>query len=81
MLSKEQYLSDDNGHPWHPHVMFFSPAIDGSAWGAGVKGSPVLSGPLTSQVTLFFIPVRKWSDGTLADYDPPPAAHDGHHHH
>jgi hypothetical protein len=81
MLSKEQYLSDDGGHPWHPHVMFFSPATEGSAWGADVKGSPVLSGPLTSQVTLFFIPVRKWSDGTLADYDPPPAAADEHHQH
>ena len=81
MLSKEQYLSDDNGHPWHPHVMFFSPAIEGSAWGADVTGSPVLSGPLTSQITLFFIPVRKWSDGTLADYGPPPAATDDHHHH
>lgn len=81
MLSKEQYLSDDNGHPWHPHVMFFSPTIDGAAWGANVKGSPVLSGPLTSQVTLFFIPVRKWSDGTLADYGPPPAGSDDHHQH
>ena len=81
MLSKEQYLSDDNGHPWHPHVMFFSPATDGSTWGADVKGSPVLSGSLTSQITLFFIPVRKWSDGTLADYGPPPAASDDRHHH
>lgn len=81
MLSKQQYLSDDNGHPWHPHVMFFAPTTDGGAWGADVKGSPVLSGPLTSQITLFFIPVRKWSDGTLADYDPPPAAPDDHHHH
>jgi hypothetical protein len=81
MLSKEQYLSDHNGHPWHPHVMFFSPATDGSAWGADVKGSPVLSGPLTSQITLFFIPVRKWSDGTLADYGPPPAGSNDHHRH
>ena len=81
MLSKDQYLSDDNGHPWHPHVMFFSPITDGSAWGADVKGSPVLSGALTSQVTLFFIPVRKWSDGTLADYDPPSTPSDSPHKH
>jgi len=81
MLSKEQYLSDDGGHPWHPHVMFFTPLTDGSAWGADVKGSPVLSGAQTSQITLFFIPVRKWSDGTLADYGPPPAAPDDHHQH
>ena len=81
MLSKEQYLSDNHGHPWHPHVMIFSPTTDGSAWGADVKDSPVLSGALNSQITLFFIPVRKWSDGTLADYDPPPAGSDDHHHH
>jgi hypothetical protein len=61
--------------------MIFSPATDGRAWGADVKDSPVLSGVQTSQITLFFIPVRKWSDGTLADYDPPPAASDDHHHH
>ncbi len=81
MMSKQQYLSDDNGHPWHPHVMFFSPAIDGSAWGADVKDSPVLSGRFTSQITTFFVLVRKWSDGTLADYGPPPAAGSTEQHH
>lgn len=81
MMSKEQYLSDRHGHPWYPHVMFFSPAVDGSAWGADVKDSPVLSAPLTGHVTVFFIPVRKWSDGTLADYGPPPAASSTEHHH
>ena len=74
MMSKQQYLSDVNGHPWHPHVMFFSPTIDGSAWGADAKDSPVRSGVLTSKITTFFVLVRKWSDGTLADYGPPPAA-------
>lgn len=81
MLSKDQYLDDNGGHPWHPHVMFFSPAIDGGAWGADVKGSPVLSGPLTAQITTFSIPVRKYSDGTLADYGPPPVGSTGEHHH
>jgi hypothetical protein len=81
MMSKQQYLSDDNGHPWHPHVMFFSPRIDGSAWGADVKGSPVLSGVFTSRITTFFVLVRKWSDGTLADYGPPPAGSTEEHHH
>jgi hypothetical protein len=80
MLSKQQYLTDAPPQQWHPHVMFFSPATDGSAWGADVKGSPVLSAAFASHVTLFFIPVRKWSDGTLADY-PPPAASTGQHHH
>jgi hypothetical protein len=41
MLSKQQYLSDDGGH-WYPHVMFFSPHVAPEAWGANLKGSPVL---------------------------------------
>ncbi len=80
MQSKEQYLSDNGGHPWYPHVMFFSPTIDGSEWGAGAKGSPVLSGTLSSKVTVFFVLVRKWSDGTLADYGPPAGSTAEHHH-
>ena len=79
MLSKQQYLSDDGGQ-WHPHVMFFSARVDPSAWGANLKGSPVIGSEDSSPVTTFFIPVRKWSDGTLADYGPPPASNDQHHH-
>ncbi|MGI8840120.1 MAG: hypothetical protein ACR2F8_04970 [Caulobacteraceae bacterium] len=67
MMSKEQYLSDSD-RQWHPHVMFFSSRVDPSAWGANVKASPVLADPTSAPFTLFFIPVRKWSDGTLADY-------------
>jgi hypothetical protein len=52
-----------HGHLSYPHVMFFAPASDGGEWAADVKGSPVLSGALTGQITLFFSPVRKWSDG------------------
>jgi hypothetical protein len=81
MLSKQQYLSDSAPQQWYPHVMFFSPATDGSTWGADLKGSPVLSASLTSQLTLFFIPVRKWSDGTLADYGPPAAGSTEQHQH
>jgi len=77
MLSKDQYLSDAGGH-WYPHVMFFTPNIDAHAWGANLKASPVLSDDSIGLFTLFFIPVRKWSDGTLADYGPSPA---GHHRH
>jgi len=79
MLSKQQYLSDTDGQ-WHPHVMFFSPHIAPEAWGAGLKGSPVLGGDDPSLFTTFFIPVRKWSDGTLADY-PAPAGAGEHHQH
>jgi hypothetical protein len=74
MLSRDQYLSDAGGH-WYPHVMFFTPNIDASAWGANLKASPVLSDGSIGLFTLFFIPVRKWSDGTLADYGPSPAHH------
>jgi hypothetical protein len=78
MMSKQQYLSDDGGH-WHPHVMFFSPGTDLAGWGANLKDSPVLGAVNFSQVTFFFIPVRKWSDGTLADYGPAAAPSEHHH--
>jgi hypothetical protein len=78
MLSRLGYLSDDAGGPWHPHLMFFLPsaAAAPTAWGANLPGSPVLgaSGSILEPVTVFFIPVRKWSDGTL-DADASPAAH------
>ncbi len=80
MMSKQQYLTDSPHPEWHPHVMFFSPGIDGSAWGADVKGSPVFSAAISSQLTMFFIPIRKWSDGTLADYDPPAGSSEHHQH-
>ena len=76
MLSRDQYLSDAGGR-WYPHVMFFTPNIGARTWGANLKASPVLSDDSIGLFTLFFIPVRKWSDGTLADYGPAPASH--HH--
>jgi hypothetical protein len=69
MLSEQQYLSDRDGH-WHPHLMFFLPLTDPAAWGAGLPGSPVLGAKDTSnRLTLFLIPVGKWSDGTAAPVD------------
>ena len=79
MMSKQQYLSDAGGR-WRPHVMFFAPSTESDAWGANLDGSPVLEAALSSQVTVFFIPVRKWSDGTLADYAPPTNSSQQHHH-
>lgn len=84
MMAKDQYLSDSDGQ-WYPHVMFFGLHADPTAWGANLKGSPVLGDPTSSPFTLFFIPVRKWSDGTLAVYPIPatasaPADSTGHHH-
>ncbi len=69
MMSKQGYLSDRVGH-WHPHVMFFLPLTDPAVWGANLSGSPVLASPDTlGRLTVFLIPVAKWSDGTAAPMD------------
>jgi hypothetical protein len=71
MLSKEGYLNDRVGH-WHPHLMFFVPQTEAGAWGADLPGSPVLAtDDPQDRLTIFMIPVAKWSDGT-ADH---PDAH------
>ncbi|MFZ3321398.1 MAG: hypothetical protein WA190_03440 [Usitatibacter sp.] len=70
MLSKDGYLNDDAAGPWLPHVMFFVPHGQATAWAAGSEGSPILGtdgGPFGP--TVLFIPVRRWSDGS-----PGPAA-------
>ncbi len=65
MLSKEQYLDDRAGH-WHPHLMFFLPPTDAATWGADLPGSPILSGDdPQDRLTIFMVPVAKWSDGTV----------------
>jgi hypothetical protein len=69
MQSKQQYLSDQVGH-WHPHLMFFVPQTDALVWGAGLPGSPILaSDDPQDRLTVFVIPVSKWSDGTAAPMD------------
>jgi hypothetical protein len=68
MLSKHGYLAGAKG-PWHPHVMFWGLPGPGSKWGADLPGSPVFSAPSNLMpYTIYFVPVRKWSDGTLAKY-------------
>ncbi len=68
MLSKDGYIASAGG-PWHPHVMFWAPRGPGSEWGADLKGSPVLSSSSDLMpFTIYFVLVRKWSDGTLAKY-------------
>jgi hypothetical protein len=69
MLSKDQYLGDAGAH-WHPHLMFFMSEKDAVTWGAGLPGSPILEtkDPL-DRLTVFLIPVAKWSDGTSASAD------------
>jgi hypothetical protein len=64
MLSRQGYLSDRGGH-WHPHLMFFVPQTDAATWGANLPGSPILASEDTQdRLTVFLIPVAKWSDGT-----------------
>jgi hypothetical protein len=64
MLSPQQYLGD-SAKRWHPHLMFFVPQTEGVAWGAGLPGSPVLVGQEPEdRLTVFMVPVGKWSDGT-----------------
>ena len=45
-------------------------ARDGASWGADLPGSPLLASKDTlSRVTVFMIPVAKWSDGTADSPD------------
>lgn len=66
MMSKQQYLGDrDKG--WRPHLMFFVPGVAPKSWGANVPGSPVLaSDDPEERMTIFLVPLSKWSDGTPA---------------
>src|SRR5208282_1610611 len=67
MLSKQGYLGDEAGGPWLPHLMFFTPETQSKAWGADLPGSPVITSQNPEErLTIFMIPVRRWSDGTPA---------------
>jgi hypothetical protein len=69
MMSKQGYLSVRDGH-WRPHLMFFAPETDPKLWGANLSGSPVIASKDTAErLTVFLIPVDKWSDGTRATGD------------
>ncbi|HEV2182328.1 MAG TPA: hypothetical protein VGR39_01490 [Candidatus Acidoferrales bacterium] len=78
MMSKSSYLTDNGGHNG-PHLMFYEPHKDDSAWGANVPDSPVVSVNywyLSAQaypqlksfppIGIFAVVVHKWSDGTPA---------------
>lgn len=85
MMSKDQYINEpspDTGSArWYPHVMFFVPTSDASAWGPAVSGGPLYSTTLTSvPFTIYFLVVPRWSDGTLGPYAKVGAAQDHHHH-
>ena len=75
MLSREQYLGDSARH-WHPHLMFFLPPTDAATWGADLKGSPIFAAnDPEDRLTLFFVPVANWSDGTADATADPMAGH------
>jgi hypothetical protein len=71
MLAKTGYLNDGAG-AWRPHVMMISPATDPSVWGANSDATPRDDSPVIGapddldRVTVFMIPVAKWSDGSAA---------------
>jgi hypothetical protein len=68
MLSKDGYLGDIAGGHWHPHVMVYLPHTDPTSWGADLPASPVFSfSSDLMPLTLIFVPVHKWSDGTADD--------------
>ena len=69
MMSKEGYLNDHAGH-WRPHVMFFVPFTEAKAWGANLPDSPIFAGEeVPNRMTVFMVPVSKWSDGTADSGD------------
>jgi hypothetical protein len=69
MLSKRGYLGDQAGH-FHPHLMFWAERTKPETWGAGAPGSPVMGEEeIPGRLTIFIIPVGKWSDGTSDSHD------------
>jgi hypothetical protein len=47
--------------------MFYMPRIPTSDWGADVPGGAVMGDSSSLEpLTVFFVPVPKWSDGTPA---------------
>jgi hypothetical protein len=68
MMSKEQYLTDNDRHNWMAHLMFYTPLMDGAVWGADLPRSPVMLNPQFSgapePITVFMVPAGWWTDGT-----------------
>lgn len=64
MLSKQGNLGDGNGH-WRPHLMFFIPLTEPETWGSGSPGAQLIGiKDPEDRLTIFLVPVAKWSDGT-----------------
>jgi len=74
MMSKEQYLSDNGQHHWIAHLMFYTPFIDSSAWGADMPRTPVMLNPQfhgnPEPIDVFMVAAGWWSDGTADPVKP-----------
>ena len=71
MMSKQQYLND-RGKSWRPHAMFFSPGDMTKSWAADDPNSPVMvANDPQERVTILFVLVDKWSDGSAAPANMP----------
>jgi len=70
MMSKDQYLTDGGDHRWMAHLMFYTPLMDGAAWGADLPNSPVMLNPqfggAPEPIDVFMVPAGMWSDGTAS---------------
>jgi hypothetical protein len=73
MMSKQQYLNDEAGN-WYPHIMLHltraAGANGGANLGANLPGSPIFFDSSDTRMpeneSIFYIPVRWWSDGSPA---------------
>ena len=69
MMSRSAYLTDEDDHNM-AHLMFYTPLMDGAAWGADVTDSPVMLNPqfkgAPEPIDVFMVPTGRWSDGTPA---------------
>jgi hypothetical protein len=66
MMSKQQYLSDDDMH-WHPHMMWYVAGDSAKSWGANLPGVPAMAGNVPEdRMTVFMVVVDHWSDGMPA---------------
>jgi len=68
MMSKEQHLNDGTHPNWMAHLMFYTPVMDGSVWGADLPHTPVMLNPQfhgrPEPIDVFMVPAGWWSDGT-----------------
>ncbi len=68
MMSKSAYLTDHGDHNV-AHLMFYTPLLDNTVWGADLPQSPVMLIPQfkgAEPIDVFIVPVGRWSDGTSA---------------